>query len=400
MRTAMAVAGPTQARRNAAALWSAIVVLVALLALSPSARGANIAVEESESGAEPRPVEQDAPAQRVIVGPEPRGPNGDMRYWRVTRTPPRISMWIDRGEWSTYRPGERLSVYFRVDRPCYVTIVDYSPDGSVDILFPNRWSSMNFVRPGRAYRIPESTRYSLRIAGRSGIETLVACAHEVAWPVGPYGRWLPTYGADPYYPPGAREGGVVVGSEGPRWPDGRDERLVRHDGDRYDRDERVVVGGPGHWPVPPEWHDRPERWSCASVSFYVEEDRHWRGRHRDSRFRDEFVMKRCGQSYYRDIYYGNEAAVLSIECVESYDGRPTAIVGRLTRDNDWESEVVFRIDVDGRHGKKPKRGRSFKWRDGPLRVDIKILDYGLRQGPKRHGKSIDWIRFDVNVRGR
>ena len=111
-------------------------------------------------------------------------------------------------------------------------------------------------------------------------------------------------------------------------------------------------------------------------------------------------MRHCGQSYQRDIFYGNQVAVLSVDCVESRDGRPTAIVGRLTRDDSWESEVVFRIDVDGRYGKKPKRGQRFKWRDGPLRVDIKILDYGLAEGPKRHGKSIDWIRFDVNVRGR
>ncbi len=111
-------------------------------------------------------------------------------------------------------------------------------------------------------------------------------------------------------------------------------------------------------------------------------------------------MGRSGDVYYRDIYYGNRAALLAIECVESYDGRPTVIVGSLTREDGWSSETIFVIDVDGERGDRPREGRRYKLRDGPLKLDIKVTDVDVRRRGRHNEKSIGLIRFDVKVRGR
>jgi len=302
-------------------------------------------------------------------------------------------------------------VYFRVDRPCYVTVVDYAPDGSVSIVYPTGWSGSNFVRPGRTYRIPESRRYSLRIAGSGGTETLVACAHEAPWPSGPHGAWMP-----PHPPNGSgwwgrggghtRHGGTVVIGD-PR----RDERRRPHGrvvvggrdqgpGGRHDR----VVVGPAWWPVPTAWYDHPERWSCDSVSFYVA-DRRGRGgpndgpRH-DTIIHERFKMSRCRDSFRRDIYFAGERAVLAIECVESEKHDPIEIVGRLTWEGGWESEILFVIDADGVYGERPMRGRTYVKREGPLLIEIEVLDYDMKGKGSKRPRRIDWIRFDVRVRGR
>ena len=376
-------------RDNILLRWAAVAVLAALVLSAPPAWSASVTVEDSALGAEPKPFGENARSERIIVGPEPRGSDGGEMYWRTAGTPPLVRMWIDRGEWSTYLPGDRLEVNFRVDRPCYVTILDYSPDGRVDIVFPNRWSGSNFALPGRTYRVPESRYYSLRIAGAHGVETLVACAHEVPWPRGQHGVWLPPRGPEPGFVRGASRGEprgsrVVVG--GPR-------------GEEHGRRERVVVAPDVGWSVPPEWRESPGRWSCASVSFYVEGERHWRRWRTDTRFHEEFRMGRSGDVYYHDIYYGNRAALLAIECLESYEGRPTVIVGSLTREDGWSSETIFVIDVDGRRGDRPREGRRYKLRDGPLKLDIRITDVDVRRG-RHNEKSIGLIRFDVKVRGR
>jgi hypothetical protein len=381
-------------RRGSALLWwAAAAVLTALLLSAPPAWSARVTIEDSAAGGEPKPVGDDARSERIIVGPEPRGSDGREVYWRTAGTPPLVRVWVDRGEWSTYLPGDRLEVNFRVDRPCYVTILDYSPDGRVDIVYPNRWSGSNFALPGRTYRVPESRSYSLRIAGAEGVETLVACAHEVPWPMGPYGAWLPSYRIEPWHDRGAprdghggaRGGGTVIVG-GPR--EGGGQR------------DRVVVAPEVGWSVPPEWRESPGRWSCASVSFYVEGERRWRRWRTDTRFHEAFAMRRGGDVYYRDVYYGNRAALLAIECMESYEGRPTMIVGSLTWEDGWSRETIFVIDVEGERGDRPREGRKYKLRDGPLKVDIKITDVDIRRGSRHYEKSIGLIRFDVKVRGR
>lgn len=69
--------------------------------------------------------------------------------------------------------GDEAVVCFEVDQPCHVTIFDFSTDGSITVLFPNRFQPDNRARPDRTYRIPaEEGGYRIRVQGPPGLEQL------------------------------------------------------------------------------------------------------------------------------------------------------------------------------------------------------------------------------------
>lgn len=399
-------------RTTLLALFALIVALV-LVATAQPAPAASVIEEDEAMGGEARPVDEGARQDRVVVAPEPPHWSGWGEWYPGQhRSAPRIQVWVDRGEWSTYYPGDRLWVYFRVDRPCYVTILDYSPDGRVSTIYPSRWSGSTFVSPGRTYRIPESRRYSLRIAGTGGVETLVACAHEAPWPSGPGGAWIPRHQPN--------RGRVVVGRPGGSPPPGWRGR---------------VVVGPRNWPVPPQWHDRPELWSCDSVSFRVVgdgrdggwyDDGDWRddGRSYDGGWddwngyrgdddngrrwgdggsrtvlQDRFRMGDCSDDYSVGFDLGSTDAVIEIDCVESSKGDPTEIVGRLSMKDHWGDDVLFRLDVEGDHGERPEQGRVFVRQWGNTRVEIEVAGYRMVTIKNWQVPRINWIEFEVRVFG-
>jgi hypothetical protein len=393
-----------------------LAVALAVAAVTQPAVAAEVSEETEVIRESPRPVEGEERSEKVVVVPEPPHWSG-WGEWRSGqhRSAPRIKMWVDRGEWSTYYPGDRLWVYFRVDRPCYVTILDYSPDGRVSTIYPSRWSGSTFVSPGRTYRIPESRRYSLRIAGAGGVETLVACAHETPWPSGPGGAWIPQHHPN--------RGRVVVGRPGGSPPPGWRGR---------------VVVGPGRWPVPPRWYDTPDLWSCDSVSFYVAGDG-WHGswydrdkwrdggrvrvggcdewddrdRYRDwdddtwrwddDRCRiilhDRFRMNDCSDDYSCGLDIGPEDAVIRIDCVESSKGDPTEIVGRVTMEDHWGDDVIFRLDIEGEHGERPRRGRVYSRQWGDTRVEVEVTGYKVYEAKHWQVPRFKWMEFEVRVLG-
>ena len=379
----------TLSRTQPKILWLALLTAMVAALSAPYAGAAEVTEDRLES-AVPQALTDEPRPERIVVDPGPdwSGRTGPNDGWNPGG--PRIDIWVDRGDWATYRPGDRLLVFFRVDRPCYVTILDYAPNGRVEVLFPNRWSGSNFVRPGRNYRVPESRRYSLRIAGPGGVETLFACAHEVPWPSGPDGYWIPPY------PP--RRGRVVTGRPGGQ---------LRSPGRRG----RVVVGPqpPHPWLVPNAWVGHGTRWGYDSVSLRVVTGSPWMdgenrwgedghgGRY--SLLDDSFTMSRCSDSYYRDVHQQRDPLIVNIECVESRDGDPTEIVGRLVWGDGWGSETVFRIDVEGKHGERPRDGRLFVENVGDLVVEIRIEDFELGRVKPWQLPRIEWIRFRVRISG-
>ena len=387
----------TRSRTQPTLLWLALVT-VAVASIAAARVEAAELTEDGHESPRPEALPNELRFERVVVEPEPAwtGWAGHCDGWNPGG--PRIDVWVDRGDWATYRPGDQLAVYFRVDRPCYVTILEYAPNGRVSLVFPNRWSGSNFVRPGRTYRVPESRRYSLRIAGPGGVETLVACAHEVPWPSGPNGYWIPPY------PP--RHGRVVPGR-----PGGQMRPPGRHG--------RVVVGSnlpnawpmPGAWPIPVVWADRRSSWGCDSASFNVLttgfpwihggawEHGPWASPYH---LLDEtFTMSRCADSYYRSLHHDRgDPLVINVECVESREGDPTEIVGRLVWEDGWGSSTVFRIDVEGKHGERPREGRVFEEPIGDLSIEIEIEDLKLATVKPWQLPRIEWIRFGVRVVAR
>lgn len=290
-----------------------VIAVLALILFASVSHAAAVAREEAvpqnESGVvEPKPVPDSARSERVVVDPNEWGDWHDINdsYYHYQPGGLRIDTWVDRGEYATYEPGDRLWVYFRVNRPCYVTILDYTTDGRVETIYPNRWSGSTKAYPGRVYRVPDDGRFSLRIAGPGGIETLVACAHELPWPSGSSGWWVPDYhpwvephgvvvpGGHPhgYVRPGRPKGHVVPGDKssgrvfvggkpsGRVAPGGRGGVVIEGGSSRWSVEGRWssrwwrspsvrVVVGPGWWPVPDRWRNSPGRWACDSVTFRV-----------------------------------------------------------------------------------------------------------------------------------
>jgi len=102
---------------------------------------------------------------------------------RIIRTPYPdldIDVWIDKGEGSTYHPGEEIYIYFRASRDCYAVIYNLDTRGYVNILYPNppeADSDDPRVEGGRVYRIPNRyDDYSLTVDGPSGMEYIQAVA--------------------------------------------------------------------------------------------------------------------------------------------------------------------------------------------------------------------------------
>jgi hypothetical protein len=365
-------------RANTGIVRLALLLGLVLSVACPLAKSAEIS---RATPAEPEPLrqppDQDVQQQRVVVDPNENRGDWEDRHEGWFPGGPRIQVWVDRGEWGTYRQGEPLFVFFRVDRPCYVTIIDYSPNGREEVLFPNRWSGTNFAQPGVVYRIPDSRRYSLRIVGPGGEETLVACAHQALWPGLQGDTWHP-----PYRP---SRGRVVVGRPGGLPQPGRHGR--------------VVVGPPQQWPVPSEWWEHHEQWGCDAVSFYVEGAREWWGEGEGDYdlFHEVFTMTRCSDSFSRDVSYGRVGLVIAIECTESRNGNPTEIVGRLSWSDGWRGEELFRLDAEGVHGELPTPGRVFVQDADGLRLEARIADVAV--GSAEHGgpARIERITFEVTA---
>jgi hypothetical protein len=108
-----------------------------------------------------------------------------------------IDVWTDEGEGAVYYPGQRIRVYFRASRDCYVTIYNVDTQGYVHLLYPAASSDEHFIMGGVTYRVPSRRApYDLIVAGPSGIEYVEAVVSmepfhaRLPWYLDPqYGEW-------------------------------------------------------------------------------------------------------------------------------------------------------------------------------------------------------------------
>lgn len=84
-----------------------------------------------------------------------------------------IDIWVDKED-GMYYPNEKLTVYFQVDRACYLAVYDIEVGGGVSMLFPQEGHD-GWVEPGRTYQLPaENADFDYIVGGSEGIETIVA----------------------------------------------------------------------------------------------------------------------------------------------------------------------------------------------------------------------------------
>ncbi len=90
-------------------------------------------------------------------------------------SPPfRIHLWTNKQD---FRKGDNITFSFRTDRDCYLTLVDISTDGELNVIFPNCYHKDNYVRAGKTYTIPgPDYGFEFEVGGPTGIERVKAIA--------------------------------------------------------------------------------------------------------------------------------------------------------------------------------------------------------------------------------
>lgn len=101
----------------------------------------------------------------------------------------KIEVWTEKGDFQgtrdiaivpktkIYKTGDKINLYFRSEKDCYLTLINYGTSGKLTVLLPNSLSQDNFVKGGRIYAIPgESYPFDYRLSGPAGIEKIKAIA--------------------------------------------------------------------------------------------------------------------------------------------------------------------------------------------------------------------------------
>jgi len=97
-----------------------------------------------------------------------------------------VDVWTDATEGGFLRPGDDVTVRFRVDRSAYVVVYDIDTNGRARLLFPTRPGDDGWVRAGDLMQIPErGDAYRLMVTGPAGTERIVALAADKPL----VGRW-------------------------------------------------------------------------------------------------------------------------------------------------------------------------------------------------------------------
>ncbi len=88
-----------------------------------------------------------------------------------------IDVWVDKGDMATYKPGENLVIYFKSNQDCYLTLFDITPDGRVQVIFPNRYLTDNFIVKNEVYCFPSSgSNFEFKVREPIGVEIIKAIA--------------------------------------------------------------------------------------------------------------------------------------------------------------------------------------------------------------------------------
>ena len=93
-----------------------------------------------------------------------------------------IEVWIDKGCGKSYTVGENITIYFKSNKDCYLTLFEFSPGGRIRLLLPNRYRKDNFFKANREYAIPsESDKFRFEVTLPPGKGMIRAIATTSPW---------------------------------------------------------------------------------------------------------------------------------------------------------------------------------------------------------------------------
>lgn len=94
----------------------------------------------------------------------------------------KIEVWIDKGCGKSYTVGENITIYFKSNKDCYLTLFDFTPGGRIRLLFPNRYRKDNFFKANREYAIPSaSDKFRFEVTLPTGKGMIRAVATTSPW---------------------------------------------------------------------------------------------------------------------------------------------------------------------------------------------------------------------------
>ncbi|MBN1349830.1 DUF4384 domain-containing protein [candidate division KSB1 bacterium] len=91
--------------------------------------------------------------------------------------PLQVEVWQAREDGAVYQPGEPVTIFFRADRDCYITLYNIDTEGQMHLLYPLAATQSNFISGGVTYCIPDNYFGFQYVAnGPEGIEYISAVA--------------------------------------------------------------------------------------------------------------------------------------------------------------------------------------------------------------------------------
>jgi len=89
----------------------------------------------------------------------------------------KVDLWADRGNGGIYKEGELMQVYFKVNKDCYVRLINRDTKGNILQLYPNKYSGYNKINGNKTYLIPgRNDRFIFKVIPPFGSELLTIFA--------------------------------------------------------------------------------------------------------------------------------------------------------------------------------------------------------------------------------
>lgn len=93
-----------------------------------------------------------------------------------------VSVWTNKPSGHKFKTGERVIIYFKADKDCYLTALNVSAQGDVTVLFPSKEHPESFLKAGRKYSLFDDDS-SVRLTIGKGVPEVKAVFYVTAGPI-------------------------------------------------------------------------------------------------------------------------------------------------------------------------------------------------------------------------
>lgn len=103
-----------------------------------------------------------------------QGPQTQTTNNHATSSEGNLQLWTNK---KRYTIGDIMTIYFTVEKPYYVQLIDVDPTGKITTIFPNPYQPDNLCYPGNTYQIPpRNAPFELKLTPPSGVDRIKAIA--------------------------------------------------------------------------------------------------------------------------------------------------------------------------------------------------------------------------------